>query len=272
MPALQHNAILENPNGLNLILVATYERRIQAPLERVWENVLDWEHLPWLHRTSFDYVELDEGGDWGWRTWSNPEHTDHIELTKRDESGYVARNYRSGNQVSEIWTELTPGNDTTDIKVDFFFPDVSGDSQKRLKTAILTLYTKLWDEDEAMMMARQRRLSEKREPAPDFNLGDEAAIRALLTDGKTITFQLKQREFQLRLHEGEFIAYSSICPHLLGPLTDADLDGGIVQCPWHGYQFDIKTGACVSPETASCRLPAAPELETRDGNLIAIAR
>ena len=36
-----------------LISVAVYRRRIGASLERVWENVRDWEHLPWLHRQSF---------------------------------------------------------------------------------------------------------------------------------------------------------------------------------------------------------------------------
>ena len=72
MPANQQNATLFNPNALNLTRVATYERLIRAPEERVWENVLDWEHLPWLHKTSFGYIELDEAGEWGWRTWSNP--------------------------------------------------------------------------------------------------------------------------------------------------------------------------------------------------------
>jgi hypothetical protein len=28
--------------------VATYERTVRASLDRVRENVLDWEHLPWL--------------------------------------------------------------------------------------------------------------------------------------------------------------------------------------------------------------------------------
>ena len=37
-----------------LTSVATYRRRIGASLERVWENVHDWEHLPWLHRYERD--------------------------------------------------------------------------------------------------------------------------------------------------------------------------------------------------------------------------
>ena len=45
----------------------TYWREVGVGIERIWENVLDWEHLPVLHETSFNAVELIEIGDWGWR-------------------------------------------------------------------------------------------------------------------------------------------------------------------------------------------------------------
>ncbi len=38
--------------------VGFYRRTIRASLSRVWENVLDWEHLPWLHRSSFSDIKL----------------------------------------------------------------------------------------------------------------------------------------------------------------------------------------------------------------------
>src|SRR5215470_5152921 len=47
--------------------VAVYERTVHASLERVWENVLDWEHLPWLHRTTFGHVRLLASSRDGWR-------------------------------------------------------------------------------------------------------------------------------------------------------------------------------------------------------------
>jgi hypothetical protein len=37
---------------------AVYERVIHASLERIWENVLDWEHLPWLHPETFGHVRF----------------------------------------------------------------------------------------------------------------------------------------------------------------------------------------------------------------------
>lgn len=50
MPARQSNSLLYNPNGLEMTLLSTCQRTIHASLERVWENILDWEHLPlaWL--------------------------------------------------------------------------------------------------------------------------------------------------------------------------------------------------------------------------------
>ena len=79
MPANQRNATLFNPNALNLACFATYERLIGAPVKSVRENVLDWGHLPWLHKTSLNFIELDEAGEWGWVAWSNRSlHFDYV--------------------------------------------------------------------------------------------------------------------------------------------------------------------------------------------------
>lgn len=42
--------------------------------------------------------------------------------------------------------------------------------------------------------------------------------------------------------DGEFHALDGICPHQGGPLGKGELTGCIVTCPWHGWQFDVKTG------------------------------
>lgn len=41
---------------------------------------------------------------------------------------------------------------------------------------------------------------------------------------------------------GEFLALDGICPHQGGPLGKGALDGCIVTCPWHGWQFDVRDG------------------------------
>lgn len=41
---------------------------------------------------------------------------------------------------------------------------------------------------------------------------------------------------------GTFYALDGICPHQGGPLAGGCLTGEIVTCPWHGWQFDVRTG------------------------------
>jgi nitrite reductase (NADH) small subunit len=41
---------------------------------------------------------------------------------------------------------------------------------------------------------------------------------------------------------GEFFALDGICPHQGGPLGKGTLQGCVVTCPWHGWQFDVRTG------------------------------
>jgi nitrite reductase/ring-hydroxylating ferredoxin subunit len=42
---------------------------------------------------------------------------------------------------------------------------------------------------------------------------------------------------------GRFYAIDNSCPHRGGPLGDGRLDDAIVTCPWHGYRYDVRTGA-----------------------------
>lgn len=42
--------------------------------------------------------------------------------------------------------------------------------------------------------------------------------------------------------EGTIHALDGICPHQGGPLGKGNLQGCIITCPWHGWQFDVSTG------------------------------
>ncbi len=43
---------------------------------------------------------------------------------------------------------------------------------------------------------------------------------------------------------GNFCAIDNTCKHRSGPLGEGELEGNIVTCPWHGWQYDVTTGAC----------------------------
>jgi nitrite reductase/ring-hydroxylating ferredoxin subunit len=40
----------------------------------------------------------------------------------------------------------------------------------------------------------------------------------------------------------EFFATQGHCLHLEGPLCEGRLDGTVLSCPWHGWQYDVRTG------------------------------
>lgn len=50
---------------------------------------------------------------------------------------------------------------------------------------------------------------------------------------------------------GEIRAMSGVCPHEGGPLGQGNLVQGIVVCPFHMWEFDSKTGACLIDDLMS---------------------
>ena len=40
-----------------------------------------------------------------------------------------------------------------------------------------------------------------------------------------------------------YAAFDDFCTHKGGPLSDGAMICGVVRCPWHGSQFDARTGA-----------------------------
>jgi nitrite reductase/ring-hydroxylating ferredoxin subunit len=42
--------------------------------------------------------------------------------------------------------------------------------------------------------------------------------------------------------DGKISVIDGICAHQGGPLAEGKLDGPVVTCPWHGWQFDMRTG------------------------------
>jgi NAD(P)H-dependent nitrite reductase small subunit len=42
--------------------------------------------------------------------------------------------------------------------------------------------------------------------------------------------------------EGKVYAIDGVCPHAGGALAEGSLNGCIAMCPWHGWEFNVKTG------------------------------
>ena len=45
---------------------------------------------------------------------------------------------------------------------------------------------------------------------------------------------------------GKFYATANTCIHRGGPLGEGLLEGTTVVCPWHGWEFDVASGACIT--------------------------
>jgi nitrite reductase (NADH) small subunit len=64
---------------------------------------------------------------------------------------------------------------------------------------------------------------------------------------------------------GEITAMDNVCLHRGGPLGQGVIEGNKVVCPWHGWQFDPKTGEATHNPKA--RL-AVYDLEIKDGEVM----
>ena len=247
----------------SLASVGVYRREVRASLDRIWENVLDWEHLPWLHRESFSRIDVLEAGSEGWRAQVGlaPAEAGRqilLEVSlERPALRYVARTLEGPGRGTEIWTQLQPRSpDRTGIEVEFLLPGLRPEQRGALGRAYQQLYALLWDQDESMMERREARLTARPAAAlpGSFPLGPLAALRARLP----LAVEVGGRGFRVVELEGELLAHATECPHRLGPLEHAALEDGCLRCPWHGYRFDLRSGR--SADGRRLRLAPAPRV------------
>ena len=254
-----------------LNLAGTYRRRVNASLSRIWENVFDWEHLAHLHSGSFADCVLIDAGAWGWRvalTEVGASSAQIIEMrADRAKNRYTATTIEGTGAGTDIRTALAPRKiDQVDVTVEFHIPESRPDRLKAIGDAYVAIYARLWDEDEAMIMGRVRALAARLKPdftAPPRDLGEEQAVRALLP----LIFQLGGAPFRLVDLDRGLTSHSTICPHRLGPLDHVPVIDGAVRCPWHGYNFELASGAC--SDHPGLKLTTAPEIRIVDGRIIA---
>jgi len=71
------------------------------------------------------------------------------------------------------------------------------------------------------------------------------------------------REIVLLRVDGELHAFDNACPHQGNPLVEGEVLGDVLECAYHGWRFDLGTGACLVGDEAARRYPtelAAGEL------------
>jgi nitrite reductase/ring-hydroxylating ferredoxin subunit len=90
-----------------------------------------------------------------------------------------------------------------------------------------------------------------------------------LEPGQTKIVNVRNRSIGVFNVHGEYFALANLCPHAGGPLCRGQVtgtsmadapysiswhrSGEIVRCPWHSWEFDIRTGKTLTEPTRSVR-------------------
>ncbi len=263
------------------VKVGQYRRAMPVTMARMMENALDWEHLPTLHASSFASIDLIDSGPWGWQAEAElpaPDgtpsgHKQLIELLVNTKAHHwvttILGGAGEGNQIHTQAVMLDDGD--LEVRVDFFVPDsgLSDDQCRQYGDVLSTIYAQLYDEDESMMARRQSEMQawsahrkQKADPEIDRDLGPVDGVRA--SAPHIVPFN--GGRFKLDWDGECFTVFSVRCPHMLGPLDDAPVEGGVVTCPWHGYRFDVASGGCL--EHPGMRLETPPDVVVTGGRVV----
>lgn len=67
-----------------------------------------------------------------------------------------------------------------------------------------------------------------------------------LKDGGSKAVMIGSNDIALFRKGDNFYAVANECSHYGAPLCGGYVSGHTVMCPWHGWQFDMNTGECLS--------------------------
>lgn len=65
--------------------------------------------------------------------------------------------------------------------------------------------------------------------------------------GRGAAFTVEGQRIALFNVDGAYYAIGDSCTHRGGPLSEGAVQGTQVTCPWHGADFDLKTGTALGP-------------------------
>lgn len=84
-----------------------------------------------------------------------------------------------------------------------------------------------------------------------------------INDGGKLIVKVKEMEIGLFRIEGKYYAWRNVCPHAAAPVCAGAIRGTrlpsdvydycygledrVLRCPWHGWEFDLKSGHHLAP-------------------------
>jgi nitrite reductase/ring-hydroxylating ferredoxin subunit len=76
------------------------------------------------------------------------------------------------------------------------------------------------------------------------------AVAREIPDGQRKIVQVNGLSIGVFHHDGQWYAVRNSCIHRGGPVATGKLEGDILTCPWHGFQFNLRTAQCVADPKA----------------------
>lgn len=110
----------------------------------------------------------------------------------------------------------------------------------------------------------------------------------VLTSGRRFFVSVGKREIGVLAHAGNVVAFENRCLHQGGPVCEGVINGRVeaivehdrsvvgerfsksvfhLACPWHGWEYELPTGRCVTRPSASLR---TFETVVRDGHVYVV--
>jgi len=107
-----------------------------------------------------------------------------------------------------------------------------------------------------------------------------------ISRGERLVVQVEGREIGIFNIKGELHAYTNWCPHQSGPICEGNLTGTwegsfdqdseetqlewryedeILNCPWHGWEYDVNDGSCLSRDKVEL---LSHKVEVREGDIV----
>lgn len=77
------------------------------------------------------------------------------------------------------------------------------------------------------------------------------ATTSELGPGQAKLVEIKGQSIALFNVGGTYYAIENTCTHVGGPLSEGEIEGTSVTCPWHGAQFDLTTGKVLTPPASA---------------------
>ncbi|KAF0186647.1 MAG: Uncharacterized protein FD124_2345 [Alphaproteobacteria bacterium] len=210
-----------------LIEVGELVRELGASAALAVEDELDWEHLPHVHASTFSAISLVHADNNGWE--ADVVLADGAPLRMRvtidaDRLGYANATFSDGVENGRAVARIeATGPNSCRMHMRFFAPDTPQTDRDAAGAFYRDVFGRILDEDEPKMKFRAQ----------------------ALRDGPSA----RRRRRTVTLADGATCEVPVVCPHQGLPL-DCEPDAtGVMTCPWHGYRFDARTGACLSGRT-----------------------